>query len=60
MTLVRALVNLCNELEAMVVAECIETAEELDAVMNAGCHLGQGYVLARPALPPPPIVWPLA
>jgi EAL domain-containing protein (putative c-di-GMP-specific phosphodiesterase class I) len=59
-TLVRALVGLCNELEAMVVAECIETAEELEAVISAGCHLGQGYVLARPALPPPPIVWPLA
>ena len=59
-TLVRALVTLCNDLEAMVVAECIETPEELAAVIDAGCHLGQGYVLARPALPPPPIVWPLA
>ena len=59
-TLVRALVTLCNELEAVVVAECIETPEELAAVIDAGCHLGQGYVLARPALPPPPIVWPLA
>ena len=58
-TLVRALVRLCIELGAMVVAECIETAEELAAVMDAGCHLGQGYVLARPALPPPPMVWPL-
>ena len=24
--------------------------------IEAGCHLGQGYVLARPALPPPAIV----
>ncbi|TMB05664.1 MAG: EAL domain-containing protein [Deltaproteobacteria bacterium] len=45
-TLVRALVTLCNDLEAMVVAECIETPEELAAVIDAGCHLGQGYVLA--------------
>ena len=59
-TLVRALVRLCDELGAKVVAECIETAEELAAVMDAGCHLGQGYVLARPAQPPPPIRWPLA
>jgi EAL domain-containing protein (putative c-di-GMP-specific phosphodiesterase class I) len=44
----------------MVVAECIETPDELAAVIDAGCHLGQGYVLARPALPPPPMVWPLA
>jgi len=58
-TLVQGLVRLCNELEAKVVAECIETPEELSAAIEAGCQLGQGYVLARPALPPPPIVWPL-
>src|SRR5262249_46644361 len=58
--LVQGLVNLCNDLGAMVVAECIETPEELGAAIEAGCHLGQGYVLARPASPPPPIVWPIA
>jgi EAL domain-containing protein (putative c-di-GMP-specific phosphodiesterase class I) len=58
-TLVRGLVDLCNDLDAMVVAECIETAEELTSVIEAGCHLGQGYVLGRPALPPPPMEWPL-
>jgi EAL domain-containing protein (putative c-di-GMP-specific phosphodiesterase class I) len=58
-TLVRGLVSLCTDLGAQVVAECIETKEELSAAMEAGCHLGQGYVLARPANPPPPIVWPL-
>jgi EAL domain-containing protein (putative c-di-GMP-specific phosphodiesterase class I) len=57
--LVRGLVDLCNDLDARVVAECIETPEELAAAIEAGCHLGQGYVLARPALPPPPMVWPL-
>jgi EAL domain-containing protein (putative c-di-GMP-specific phosphodiesterase class I) len=58
-TLVRGLVDLCNDLEAKVVGECIETPEELSAAIQAGCQLGQGYVLARPAFPPPPIVWPL-
>jgi len=58
--LVRGLVQLCNDLDAKVVAECIETGEELAAAIEAGCHLGQGYVLARPAMPPPPMVWPLA
>lgn len=57
-TLVRGLVDLCNDLGAVVVAECIETPEELGAAIEAGCHLGQGYVLARPAMPPPPVVWP--
>lgn len=58
-TLVEGLVRLCNDLDAKVVAECIETPEELSAAIEAGCQLGQGYVLARPAMPPPPIVWPL-
>ena len=58
-TLIQGLVNLCNNLGARVVAECIETPEELAAAIEAGCHLGQGYVLARPAMPPPPMVWPL-
>lgn len=56
--LVSAIVVLCRELDAMVVAEGIETAEELDAVQEAGARFGQGYLLARPAFPPPPVSWP--
>ena len=56
--LVSAIVVLCRELDAMVVAEGIETAEELEAVQEAGAHFGQGYLLARPAFPPPGITWP--
>lgn len=56
--LVSAIVVLCRELEAMVVAEGIETAEELDAVIEAGARFGQGYLLARPASPPPDVTWP--
>lgn len=44
----------------MVVAEGIETAQELDAVQAAGARFGQGYLLARPAFPPPQITWPTA
>jgi EAL domain-containing protein (putative c-di-GMP-specific phosphodiesterase class I) len=58
--LVAAIVRLCRELEARVVAEGIETADELDAVIAAGARYGQGYLLARPAFPPPSIVWPEA
>ncbi|MBK5222902.1 MAG: EAL domain-containing protein [Acidimicrobiia bacterium] len=32
------------------VAEGIETMEQLQAIMQRGCHRGQGYLLARPAL----------
>jgi len=56
--LVSAIVVLCRELDAMVVAEGIETNEELEAVIDAGARFGQGYLLARPAFPPPPVTWP--
>jgi EAL domain-containing protein (putative c-di-GMP-specific phosphodiesterase class I) len=56
--LVSAIVVLCRELDAMVVAEGIETAEELEAVQEAGARFGQGYLLARPAFPPPSVTWP--
>ena len=56
--LVSAVVQLCTQLDALVVAEGIETLTELEAVIDAGAHFGQGYLLARPAFPPPEIVWP--
>lgn len=56
--LVSAIVVLCRELDALVVAEGIETAEELEAVTESGARFGQGYLLARPAFPPPQITWP--
>ena len=56
--LVKHLVRLCSELGAEVVAEGIETADELRAACDVGVHLVQGFALARPAFPPPPIHWP--
>ncbi|MGE0399434.1 MAG: EAL domain-containing protein [Kofleriaceae bacterium] len=56
--LVSAVVQLCTQLDALVVAEGIETVAELEAVIDAGAHFGQGYLLAKPAFPPPDIVWP--
>jgi EAL domain-containing protein (putative c-di-GMP-specific phosphodiesterase class I) len=56
--LVRSIVHLCKDLEALVVAEGIETPQELEAVVDAGAHYGQGYLLARPAFPPPMSNWP--
>jgi EAL domain-containing protein (putative c-di-GMP-specific phosphodiesterase class I) len=57
-TLVAAIVRLCDDLNAMVVAEGVETVEELEAVLDAGARFAQGYLLARPAFPIPDIVWP--
>jgi EAL domain-containing protein (putative c-di-GMP-specific phosphodiesterase class I) len=56
--LVKSIVILCKDLGASVVAEGIETVRELEAVREAGAHYAQGYLLARPKFPPPPVVWP--
>jgi EAL domain-containing protein (putative c-di-GMP-specific phosphodiesterase class I) len=57
--MVRHMVRLCVDLGAKVVAECVETVEELKAVADQGVHLAQGYVLARPAFPAPVVNFPL-
>ncbi len=48
--LVTAIVLLGLELDARLVAEGVENAEELRAVMDLGVDLAQGYHLARPAV----------
>jgi EAL domain-containing protein (putative c-di-GMP-specific phosphodiesterase class I) len=48
LTLVRTMVSMCRELGMQVVAEGIETTDERDAMVNAGCDLLQGYLFARP------------
>ncbi|MCC6646540.1 MAG: EAL domain-containing protein [Polyangiaceae bacterium] len=56
--LVRGIVRLCVDLGAKVVAEGIETTDELAAVVDTGVHYGQGYLFARPAFPIPTVYWP--
>lgn len=53
--LVRALVGAALELEVEVVAEGVETAEELECLRTLGCDVFQGYLFAKPApdLAPP-------
>jgi EAL domain-containing protein (putative c-di-GMP-specific phosphodiesterase class I) len=58
--MLRHVIELCADLDAKVVAECVETLDELKAVIDCGAHYIQGYLLARPAYPPPTHVWPLA
>jgi len=40
---------LCRETDCIVLAEGIETSEELEALCALGVDLGQGYLLGRPA-----------
>lgn len=53
--LVTSVVRLCVDLGALVVAEGIETASELDALQDTGIHYAQGYYFARPAFPLPTV-----
>ncbi|MFZ2309751.1 MAG: EAL domain-containing protein [Rhodoferax sp.] len=46
--IVRTIVALGKALELDVIAEGVETAEHLVALQQLGCHLYQGYFLARP------------
>lgn len=46
--LVRSMVEACQDLGVRVVAEGIESREELECCIRLGCDLLQGYFLARP------------
>jgi len=46
---VRAVVELSQEFNAMVIAEGIERKEDLHTLESLGVHLGQGFYFARPA-----------
>lgn len=49
--IVDAIMNLAKSLDYKVVAEGIETQEQLRYVCELGCDLGQGYLFSRP-MPP--------
>lgn len=49
--IVRALIQLCRSIGIVVVAEGIETEDQLLHLFTLGCHVGQGFLFARP-LPP--------
>ncbi len=51
--LIKALSSLAGELRAALVAEGIETAEELQALRDLGIRYGQGFAIAHPGPPFP-------
>lgn len=48
----RAMVEFAKQIGAAIVAEGIETREELAAVASLGMNAGQGYFLGRPTIRP--------
>lgn len=55
--LIHSMTTLCHELGMLVVAEGVETREERDTLVDLGCDLLQGYLLARPGAPFPVAAW---
>jgi EAL domain-containing protein (putative c-di-GMP-specific phosphodiesterase class I) len=55
--LVSSVASLCRELGLLVIAEGIETRAERDAVIECGCDLIQGYLVAKPGPPFPTTSW---
>jgi EAL domain-containing protein (putative c-di-GMP-specific phosphodiesterase class I) len=51
LAVVRSVIDLARSLGAVVVAEGIETREQLAALQELGCDQGQGYLLGRPGGP---------
>jgi EAL domain-containing protein (putative c-di-GMP-specific phosphodiesterase class I) len=54
--LIRSVTQLCREHGTQVIGEGVETQAEADALVELGCDLLQGYLIARPG---PPFVDPL-
>jgi EAL domain-containing protein (putative c-di-GMP-specific phosphodiesterase class I) len=55
--LVRSMTTLCKDLGMTVVAEGVETPGELATLVEIGCDLLQGYLLAKPGRPFPAFTW---
>ena len=49
--IVEAVLSMANTLGLRVVAEGVETAEQLSALRQSGCDLIQGYFFSRPVTP---------
>jgi diguanylate cyclase (GGDEF)-like protein/PAS domain S-box-containing protein len=48
LALCKAIIVMAHELGMKVIAEGVETAEQLDLLVAAGCDYGQGYLFAHP------------
>jgi diguanylate cyclase (GGDEF)-like protein/PAS domain S-box-containing protein len=49
--IVRVIIGLANNMGLGVIAEGIETSEQLEAIRELGCHLGQGFLFSKPVQP---------
>jgi EAL domain-containing protein (putative c-di-GMP-specific phosphodiesterase class I)/ActR/RegA family two-component response regulator len=59
-SLIASLVRSCRDLGMQLVAEGVETGAEWASVVGIGCDLVQGFLIARPGRPFPPVTPPVA
>lgn len=55
-TIIAAIIDMAHALDLTVVAEGVETPEQLQLLRNLGCDLAQGFLLARPG-PAADVAW---
>jgi EAL domain-containing protein (putative c-di-GMP-specific phosphodiesterase class I) len=55
--MVRKTIELGHELGMRVVAEGVETREQLDLLRQNGCDGAQGYLFSRPLPPAELVIW---
>ena len=48
LALIEAIMSLAGHLDLQVVAEGLETRDQLEIVRDLGCHIGQGYYFSKP------------
>jgi len=58
--LLSSMVQLCNEIGILPVAEGVETTGEMRRLISIGCSLLQGFLFSRPGRPFPTPQWPAA
>jgi EAL domain-containing protein (putative c-di-GMP-specific phosphodiesterase class I) len=55
--IIRSMTQLSRDMGMKVVAEGIETPEELSTLLDIGCDLFQGFLFARPSPTFPKVEW---
>lgn len=55
--LIQSMAALCKDMGMLVVGEGVETMEERETLIELGCDLLQGFLIAKPGKPFPEVIW---